>query len=627
MSHLLSEIGLTYVAIACLTLSANAIEFDDELASLRADINQSPTAVIKQITSLLEQGRLPSEQIEAQYRYVLSEAYYAAILGGQALEQSLLVVSLAEKAKDTQLLQWANAQVCVSYEMQGDAEAGITYGLKALEWAQQNNDEALLANSRLSLGSAYITLAQFDKALTVLQDAYLQAQRDPVGTKMDPAHVASFIALVYEYKHAPALTIPYFIESVDYYRQTQNQVELSNSLFGLGKAYLDLKQPETALDYFNESMAISLSLGDKQGEAYTAVELVRLHMDNPQVASKSDTELLDSLNNVLSVFESSQNRYMQFSTNIMILRLLERQHRLEEALVVAERARQLAVNESMLNQRYDALIKKSDILAGLGRFEQAYQVLYDAHKAYESYIKQTNAERYQQSRAEFQLEQAELNNQVLAEKNARQTAELTVASREKTIVWLVVAVLAIAFIAILLVLWLVRGQRDYMSKLAHTDELTGVFNRRQTLALLSREHKLALRSQKALPVAVADLDNFKLINDKLGHHVGDMVLKFVADKARASLRSTDIFGRIGGEEFLIILPDTTVDNAQVAIGKLLQACEALPKELLQLGCSKVTFSVGLVDGAAFADEHLVLIEADKQMYQAKAAGKARIQRG
>jgi diguanylate cyclase (GGDEF)-like protein len=104
--------------------------------------------------------------------------------------------------------------------------------------------------------------------------------------------------------------------------------------------------------------------------------------------------------------------------------------------------------------------------------------------------------------------------------------------------------------------------RQMIEEIAITHQLTEVFNRRHLMSQLEEEFEQVKRLKKSVSCIMADVDNFKHINDSYGHLVGDQVLKAISHRIRNTVRAYDILGRYGGEEFLIILPDTTLEDAR-----------------------------------------------------------------
>ncbi|WP_347555775.1 GGDEF domain-containing protein [Robbsia sp. KACC 23696] len=159
---------------------------------------------------------------------------------------------------------------------------------------------------------------------------------------------------------------------------------------------------------------------------------------------------------------------------------------------------------------------------------------------------------------------------------------------------------------------------------ARTDPLTGLYNRRaiddEAQTMLTRESQRA--QPQSVAVVVADLDHFKNINDRFGHAVGDKVLRRFAQHLRRQLRTVDLAGRMGGEEFVILMPGLARADAMQRIERLRQGVPGAIGSIV--GNDQVTVSFGIALAGvdeAFAD---VLARADKALYQAKHAGRNRV---
>lgn len=163
-----------------------------------------------------------------------------------------------------------------------------------------------------------------------------------------------------------------------------------------------------------------------------------------------------------------------------------------------------------------------------------------------------------------------------------------------------------------------------LERLAITDELTGLFNRRHALNRLGEQWQMFQRYGRPLTVAMIDIDHFKSINDSRGHGVGDAVLRRVASILRDQTRGTDVVCRVGGEEFLILFPSQTIDEAEVCA----ERCRlAVANHIFGIGGVDLTatISIGLAFRSADMREYTdLLAAADKALYAAKRGGRNRI---
>ena len=164
---------------------------------------------------------------------------------------------------------------------------------------------------------------------------------------------------------------------------------------------------------------------------------------------------------------------------------------------------------------------------------------------------------------------------------------------------------------------------DQISELVREDQLTGALNRRGLDETLERELKRADRGQSAVSVALLDIDDFKHLNDSLGHQAGDRALVHLTQVIKETLRPADTVGRYGGEEFLIVLPDTDLDAGIEAMQRLQRD---LTKKFFLHNNERVlvTFSAGVALRHENEDAEDLIGRADKAMYKAKQAGKNRV---
>lgn len=159
-------------------------------------------------------------------------------------------------------------------------------------------------------------------------------------------------------------------------------------------------------------------------------------------------------------------------------------------------------------------------------------------------------------------------------------------------------------------------------ELAETDVLTSIANRRKAMAVLNAEVARAEATGSPLSIALLDIDHFKSVNDRLGHAGGDEVIRRIAQTCVATLRGTDFVGRLGGEEFVLILPGSDTDVAVMVAERVRKAIEKL--EWAPLDLPGVTVSIGLTNHGPGRDGDSLLQEADAALYRAKREGRNRL---
>lgn len=169
---------------------------------------------------------------------------------------------------------------------------------------------------------------------------------------------------------------------------------------------------------------------------------------------------------------------------------------------------------------------------------------------------------------------------------------------------------------------LAEANRTLM-EFASKDSLTGLLNRRKGWDYMNYEEERSRRSQKPLGVALLDIDKFKTINDTLGHDVGDQVLKTACECFTSSLRAADVLIRWGGEEFLVVLPETDEAGLALVAEKLRQAVESYPWALSD--GRRVTVSIGTTVKLPSMTWDKAIETADRALYLAKESGRNRVE--
>lgn len=218
----------------------------------------------------------------------------------------------------------------------------------------------------------------------------------------------------------------------------------------------------------------------------------------------------------------------------------------------------------------------------------------------------------------------ERENAILSQQNSQQQIFI---KKSQTRFWQLMSLFsALLVISGLLVVMVHRAKRNRveLEKLANIDSLTGLNNRRRVFELIDYQIDLANRHRFPLTLVIADLDHFKKINDQFGHAMGDKVLKGFGELCMATLRQTDIVGRIGGEEFILVFPMTDLQNSNTALenlsAKVCGLSDIFGTEGLQLS---VSCGITIHENEMSLTD--LMSQADRALYKAKKNGRNRIE--
>jgi diguanylate cyclase (GGDEF)-like protein len=164
---------------------------------------------------------------------------------------------------------------------------------------------------------------------------------------------------------------------------------------------------------------------------------------------------------------------------------------------------------------------------------------------------------------------------------------------------------------------------NLINELAIRDELTGTHNRRHLIALIERERERSARAGRPFCICLLDLDFFKRVNDTYGHCAGDVALRVFALAVQHQVRDTDAFGRYGGEEFLLMLPETSLEEAAVLVERIRLSVEGLQFADISAEFA-LTVSIGVAQFCNGESIAQMIARADKALYLAKSDGRNRV---
>jgi diguanylate cyclase (GGDEF)-like protein len=277
------------------------------------------------------------------------------------------------------------------------------------------------------------------------------------------------------------------------------------------------------------------------------------------------------------------------------------------------------VGAESLTELIDTHRALSEAHAQLGDWQAAYRHAGQLRVHAETLARRQLDQRFAMLKVEFDAAAKDQENALLLRANAAAERLLAEERRARA---LQAAVIALASLLALTLAWLVVRQRRtglQLHRLAHTDELTGLPNRRDALARLGA----ALDERAGCALLIADLDHFKRINDRHGHAAGDEVLRRVGQALAEGLREPASLGRLGGEEFVVVLPGSDL-HAALQVGERLRECvRGVDAAGVGDGIA-LSISVGATASTRDDDVGSMLRRADEALYAAKAAGRDRV---
>jgi diguanylate cyclase (GGDEF)-like protein len=493
----------------------------------------------------------------------------------------------------------------------GEYEAGIAAARRA-------EDDRLLADGLSLRGGRRSLLGDQSHAIPDLLAAQHLYQKG--GFRSDAEALLLDIAISYRRMGDLGKAHEYLRQNESFATTLGDWSQLTTNLLQQGYLAEDENHPEEALAIYRRALQIA-----REHDSAYDIASTHLAMAWPWIMRKDYERALQTIEAAQQQFAALGDRANE---DMIALRRGQAHAGLgRHAQALADYSLAAQALQRNGNQRYLALLYRAR--AGS---EQATGQAAAAFADLERYIDLreaiTGAERSQQAqllRYQFDADRRDLENRRLESEQALRDRQLQALLQARRWQWtaIVLGGVLMLLLCALVVRQLVRMRR--LGEMAATDPLTGVANRRGIEQLGAEAVAAARATREPLVALVLDVDHFKRVNDSHGHPCGDQVLARIAHACRDALRHIDLFGRTGGEEFLVLLPDTRLGHAWPVAERLRASVAALSFDDIAAGLA-VTISIGMAElRASDAGLRDLVARADAALYRAKNNGRDRIE--
>nr|WP_269468603.1 tetratricopeptide repeat-containing diguanylate cyclase [Alteromonas sp. ASW11-130] len=426
------------------------------------------------------------------------------------------------------------------------------------------------------------------------------------------------IALMYDELGQPEQAIEYHLKSLELINVEENLVEASITYYNIALTYRSSGNIEKAQDYAELSLEYASKAGDEVGAAYANYELASLYEELQQTE-----RALDLVNNILPVFAENNVTGMIILSHLLRARL-KAQLQLPGWKTDITTAEPLVEKTPTLKRRLALVRSKAKIYESINNASLALEYYKQWVELNEEQLKLSQEQSTRRYQAMFELNEAEAENKLLHTQKKLAETELEAREFRQWLLIILSLLLLLVLAAAVTVLLIQIKTKKKFRELALIDELTNTRNRRSISVFAQKSLDEAKKNERELCFAMIDIDHFKLFNDRYGHDVGDEVLKSVANAIAGELRSRDELGRWGGEEWLVVLPDSQCENIKHIFLRIQSRLKAMPLNIQ--GAPTVTISMGCTN-LTQQDTSLekVLKRADEALYEAKKNGRNRFE--
>lgn len=555
--------------------------------------------------------RQPDADLEIRARLILCD--YQSERDIAAAQREIVSIDglLAQAKRQGLRAGMLDCQGQISETSGDNTKAGELYE-QAVAMAADTGDDEMLAAALFSRGYLLGLQGQYAAGLADLKRA--QGLYEQLKLPHHSLTALNGIAILYNRMGDYAQARHMYSQALKAQRDAGMRREQVVTLHNLGRAHENLREWATARKAFADSLEISRELNYSRAEAYALRGLAAVEngMGNPKGA-------LEILERAQKLQRETPDARLEAQIHLARGIALHQLKHLPESVAALEDALQVFRQAASLSELQATYAELASAYAEMGNWRAGYGYLDKSRETAERQLRNQIDQRFATLKVEFDTAAKDKENALLIRENEANEKALAQGRKARS---LQAAVIALTVILALLLSALALHQRRTtlrMRSLAMTDDLTGVPNRRAVLAQL--EPLLSRVDQTPCSMLIIDIDHFKSINDQHGHAEGDKALKLVATKLRVSVTEPAFVGRLGGEEFVAVLPDTGIHQAT-------QIAEYVREQVMSIDTRrwlvdrKITVSIGVTTSMSMGDSSSSMLQrADSALYEAKRSGR------
>lgn len=569
------------------------------------DVNKQP------ITNQVNYLRIQSSAYSDQALYSLSEA--AAEKGLNLTKQmnnpSIFIAELAYTKG-------------YSRENLGDLHSALQFYQNGLDVARSMNNQEMTTRGLINIGAIFYLSKDYKQSLITLNQALQLANE--LADEALLGDIKSELGILYGYLREQNHANDYLQQSYQHFKKAGKHTYALNSLHNIAINHANIQRYEQAVSVYR--------LLESEIQPNTSNEFIAtLYRDFAwALMNQKVADIENAYRYILLAGEyvkEVEQHFVKLQYFVDKAYVLEKMARFQEALVSLEQAEILLErkdNDLYVASALDILYLKAQLHYALGQFSQAFEMQTQYFTKFLTYQQARETTEIDELRLQFESEAAQRHNDILEKKQRVQSLQLQQMKLEANSRQLLVAVLAICTLVLAWFLFrVIKGQRNLIH-VTRTDSLTGVANRRRLLQLGNAYFLTAQEQQQAFSVYMIDIDFFKKINDQFGHSVGDKALKEIAALGQSLMRTSDVFGRCGGEEFIALLPNTDHREAIEVAQRLRENIERANWQTQQIKQLTVSIGVATFRHNNYCDFSALLKAADEQLLKAKQSGRNKV---
>jgi diguanylate cyclase (GGDEF)-like protein len=478
-----------------------------------------------------------------------------------------------------------------------------------------------------NLGNVYNNLGQYEKALEYHLHS-LEIEQE-IQNKNGITRSLNNIGNVYQNTGNLEKALEFYLKSLELTYETNDKSSISKSLNNVGNIHLSQGDFDRALEYYTRSLKIKQSIQDKFGTAnsYNNIGIAYQGLHQPARALEYYQKSLQLMKEIYDKHGIASALYHSGILYFELQNLKKALSTLQEALQCAEQIN----DRNIVMSCYRTI---AEIFSQKGEYNKAYKFYKLYAQTKDELISEESSKAIIEMRVKYETKGKEREIELLKQNVALKAIE----SRRQTLFMIIITIGFVFFAITAFFVYnqlrlkaysnkIIAEQNEKLKKaykkveeLASIDSLTGLSNRRDILKKIRHEANRFDRNKKPFALIMGDIDDFKSVNDTYGHDAGDMVLQAIANFIKTNIRKQDTVGRWGGEEFLVLLPDTDLKGAKFIAEKLREGIFSHTIQYSNYDL-KVTITFGVAVYKKLRDINECIKEADQALYLGKVRKK------
>ncbi|WP_372871312.1 diguanylate cyclase [Shewanella sp.] len=493
---------------------------------------------------------------------------------------------------------------------------------KSVALAYQTEDPRLIADSRSVRGAQLSYQGNFADALEDL----ITAQHLYESLNLQYWARLNLLELATSYRRFgdPTTAIRYYRELLEKYQQTNDKLGIISVKSDMALAYETMNEPAKALTMYQEVLKGRQEHPEEENKDIS-IAATRINMVGTLIKLSRFQEAKNNLELAFPIIKPEHQGFYAYK-HLYLAQVYLSEGEPAKAMPLLEKAEKSFQDIQNKRGLAELYLSKSQTYAALKDWANAFYALEIQNSIHAELDNQMQSQRTTEMRTRFDTDRVERENKQLIEYQKLREKEMLILQENK-ILQLTIIVMAVFILSIVSVFAFKQAQRSkIMERLALTDHLTQLANRRHTYHEGEALFRTAKQGQP-LSVILFDADHFKKINDNFGHEIGDKVLVAMAKSSSSQMRRGDLVGRIGGEEFLALLPNTTLEQAMEIAERLRISVENtdLTEFAEGLGMS-ISAGVAAFDAGKDKNFSALMNRADHALYIAKHNGRNRVEK-